>query len=122
MERVPEGVQLVRAGNAGPMTLSGTNTYLVGRPAWVIDPGPADAGHVARVGDAVDAHGGLAGIALTHRHFDHADAVPLLQKRFGGEVVAGRPAPHRSAFSEPEASGLVINRELGDGDSVGPFR
>jgi glyoxylase-like metal-dependent hydrolase (beta-lactamase superfamily II) len=122
MERLPEGVELVRAGNAGPMTLTGTNTYLVGRPAWVIDPGPADAGHVARVGDAAEGRGGLAGIALTHRHFDHADGVPLLRKRFSAEVVAGRAAPARSGFSEPEALGLVVDRELDDGDSVGPVR
>ena len=32
------------------MTLEGTNTYVVGRdPAWVIDPGPADANHIAAV-------------------------------------------------------------------------
>jgi len=125
MDRMPEGVELVRAGNAGPMTLTGTNTYLVDSTragVWVIDPGPSDPEHVAQVGDAVEARGGLAGIALTHRHFDHADAVPLLQERFSAEVVAGRPGPSRSAFSEPEASGLVIDRELDDGDSVGPFR
>ena len=35
-------VVLVRAANASPLTLDGTNTWLVGRdPAWVVDPGPA---------------------------------------------------------------------------------
>lgn len=120
-ERLPQDVQLIRAGNAGPMTLTGTNTYLVGSPAWVVDPGPADPSHVARVAEAVEAVGGLAGVVLTHRHFDHADAVPLLRERFPAEVAAGRAEPSGHPFSEPEAAGLVIDRELGDGDSIGPF-
>src|SRR6266511_1861147 len=64
-ERVPDGVTLVRAANAGPMTLSGTNTWLIGVPAWVIDPGPADPGHVERVWEAAQQRGGVAGIVLT---------------------------------------------------------
>ena len=38
-------VMLVRAGNPGPLTLSGTNTWVVGR--WVVDPGPALEPHAA---------------------------------------------------------------------------
>ena len=35
-------IALVRAPNPGPYTLSGTNSWIVGRdPAYVIDPGPA---------------------------------------------------------------------------------
>ena len=46
---MPE-VECIVAPNPGPMTLEGTNTYLVGRdPAIVIDPGPAHEGHIAAV-------------------------------------------------------------------------
>ena len=54
----------------------GTNTWVVDRdPAYVIDPGPALRQHVERVVAAVDARGGLGGIALTHDHSDHLESV-----------------------------------------------
>lgn len=80
-EEVPRGVTLVRAPNAGPMTLSGTNTWLVGTPAWVVDPGPADGGHAERVRDAAAERGGIAGIVLTHNHLDHSQSAPELRAR-----------------------------------------
>jgi glyoxylase-like metal-dependent hydrolase (beta-lactamase superfamily II) len=74
----PEIVRIV-APNPGPMTLQGTNSYVVGAdPAYVIDPGPADEGHVAALREEAERRGGLGGILLTHSHGDHADAVPLL--------------------------------------------
>jgi glyoxylase-like metal-dependent hydrolase (beta-lactamase superfamily II) len=122
-DRLPAGVERIRAPNPGPMTLTGTNTYLVEEPAWVIDPGPADASHVERVLRAAESRGGVAGIALTHRHSDHAEAVPLVLERYAVEVVAGRDrSEKRSPFSEPEADRLELSRELGDGDLVGPLQ
>jgi glyoxylase-like metal-dependent hydrolase (beta-lactamase superfamily II) len=122
VERLPDDVELVRAGNVGPLTLTGTNTYLIGEPAWVVDPGPSDRDHLDRLGAAIEARNGLAGIALTHRHLDHADAAPFLRERFSVEVVAGRDQDDGgSAFSEPGTSDLVVDRELGDGERAGPF-
>jgi glyoxylase-like metal-dependent hydrolase (beta-lactamase superfamily II) len=61
------------------MTLGGTNTYVVGSdPAYAIDPGPDDAGHVEALLAAADARGGLAGILLTHSHADHSAAVEAI--------------------------------------------
>jgi glyoxylase-like metal-dependent hydrolase (beta-lactamase superfamily II) len=74
----PEIVRIV-APNPGPMTLSGTNSYVVGAdPAYVIDPGPEDEGHVAALREEADRRGGLGGILLTHSHADHSAAVPML--------------------------------------------
>jgi glyoxylase-like metal-dependent hydrolase (beta-lactamase superfamily II) len=80
----PEIVRVV-ADNPGPMTLEGTNTYVVtGEPAtgvtevFVIDPGPADPDHIDAVRRACADRGELAGALLTHSHGDHADGVASL--------------------------------------------
>jgi glyoxylase-like metal-dependent hydrolase (beta-lactamase superfamily II) len=105
----PHDVALVRAENPGPFTLSGTNTWIVGRdPAWVIDPGPALPAHVEAVAGEVERRGGLAGIALTHDHPDHAEGAGALRERLGGAapVVGARGA---------------VDMRVGDGDRAGPF-
>ena len=84
-------VALVRAANPGPFTLSGTNTWLVGRdPCWIVDPGPALDEHVAAVLDEARARGGAGGIALTHDHADHTEAVGPVAEATGAPVGAAR--------------------------------
>jgi glyoxylase-like metal-dependent hydrolase (beta-lactamase superfamily II) len=81
----------VRAANPGPLTLSGTNSWLVGRrPTWLVDPGPASAPHLARLEAAIAARGGLAGIALTHDHGDHSEAVSALRAGHDVPLAAAR--------------------------------
>jgi glyoxylase-like metal-dependent hydrolase (beta-lactamase superfamily II) len=68
----------VMADNPGPMTLTGTNTYLFGSdPCWVIDPGPEDAAHIAAVKATIEERGGAAGVLLTHSHADHTGGVEM---------------------------------------------
>ena len=82
-------VALVRADNPGPLTLSGTNTWVLGRdPAWVVDPGPALPAHLDAVAAEVDARGGAGGIAVTHTHPDHVEGLAALRERLGGVPVA----------------------------------
>ncbi|MFI4993721.1 MAG: MBL fold metallo-hydrolase [Solirubrobacterales bacterium] len=81
----------LRADNPGPLTLSGTNTWIVGRdPAYVIDPGPLNDSHLQRLFTAIDARGGLGGIVLTHDHADHAEAVGALREHDPAPLAAGR--------------------------------
>ncbi len=73
------GVRCITAPNPGPMTLEGTNTYVVGRdPAVVIDPGPADRGHIDAVHTEAEGRGGIGAVLLTHAHSDHAEGVEML--------------------------------------------
>ena len=82
-------IALVRADNPSPLTLSGTNTWVVGR--WVVDPGPALDAHLDAVAAEVAARGGAEGIALTHDHADHAEGVRGLLSRVGDvQVVSAR--------------------------------
>jgi glyoxylase-like metal-dependent hydrolase (beta-lactamase superfamily II) len=81
----------LRAPNSGPLTLSGTNTWVVGRrPAWVVDPGPLLDAHIKRLLAAIDARGGLGGIVLTHDHHDHSEAVETLLEVRPAPLAAGR--------------------------------
>jgi glyoxylase-like metal-dependent hydrolase (beta-lactamase superfamily II) len=73
-DRDPEGVVRVRAPNPSPLTLDGTNTYVTG--GWVVDPGPADPGHIEAVRRAAD--GRIEGVVLTHGHADHSEGADLL--------------------------------------------
>lgn len=82
LEHAPGHEEITRlvAPNPGPMTLDGTNTYLVEHDGgcFVIDPGPADEGHIASIKAAAAERGGLTGVLLTHSHADHSQAVPML--------------------------------------------
>jgi glyoxylase-like metal-dependent hydrolase (beta-lactamase superfamily II) len=102
-------VALVRADNASALTLTGTNTWVLGRdPAWVIDPGPLLPAHVEAVAAEVERRGGAGGIAITHDHADHVEAVDALRRRLGGPPVAAARHP--------------ADVRLGDGDAFGPLR
>ena len=79
------GVACVRAPNPSPLTLAGTNTWLLGRdPAWVVDPGPAIDAHLDAVAGAAEARGGAGGHRADPRHSDHAEALDALRERLGG--------------------------------------
>jgi glyoxylase-like metal-dependent hydrolase (beta-lactamase superfamily II) len=79
----------IRADNPGPLTLNGTNSWIVDRdPAWLVDPGPALAEHVAAVVAELHRLGGLGGIALTHDHADHSEAVSAIRERFPSAPLA----------------------------------
>ena len=109
-----ESVRCVLAPNAGPMTLDGTNTWVLARPgaslAVVVDPGPDDEGHLVAVRDAVAAGEASVGLVLlTHSHPDHAGGARRFAELTGAPVRALDPAFRLG--SEGLADGDVI--ELG---------
>lgn len=92
VEQVPGWVALLRAPNPGPMTLDGTNTWVLRAPgdeaAVVIDPGPLDEGHLARIAE----HGPFQFILVTHGHHDHVEGAARLSEILGGvRVLAADP-------------------------------
>jgi glyoxylase-like metal-dependent hydrolase (beta-lactamase superfamily II) len=96
----------IRAANPGPFTLSGTNSWVVGRdPAWLVDPGPALVEHLSALAIEIEQRGGLGGVALTHKHADHTEAVPAIRARYPGAPIAA-------------ASGDV-DAQLADGSTFG---
>lgn len=111
------GIGRLRAPNPGPLTLSGTNTWLVGRdPCWVVDPGPDSAGHLDALVEEIHARGGAGGIAVTHSHADHAGGLDHLIARLPGAVPVAAADP-AAVTAAGEAQ-----RPSADGDSFGPLR
>jgi glyoxylase-like metal-dependent hydrolase (beta-lactamase superfamily II) len=81
------------ARNPSPMTLDGTNTWLLRAPGFgsclVIDPGPDDPDHLRAV---VAAAGEVTGILLTHGHLDHSAGAAALRALTRAPVRALDPA------------------------------
>ncbi|MEO3925307.1 MBL fold metallo-hydrolase [Micromonosporaceae bacterium B7E4] len=102
-DQLPSWATLVRAPNPGPMTLDGTNTWVLGVPGTgevvVVDPGPLDEGHLA----AVAAHGPVAGVLVTHGHPDHIEGLDRFLELTGAE-----PLTFRCGWSTIELAGLRI--------------
>lgn len=88
-----ELVVRVLAPNPSPMTLDGTNTYVIGPPgsgeAIVVDPGPPDDHHLERVRATLRSRDAEpTAIMVTHHHLDHAEAAAAWSQGFGCSVVA----------------------------------
>ncbi|WP_038359454.1 MBL fold metallo-hydrolase [Bosea sp. UNC402CLCol] len=119
-------VRRVIAGNGGPMTFTGTCSYIVGRgTVAIIDPGPDDPGHVARLLAAV-AGETVSHIVVTHTHRDHSPAVPALRAATGARVIGC--GPHRPSRAPGPGEDRVLDAaadsdfmpdwQMRDGDAV----
>jgi glyoxylase-like metal-dependent hydrolase (beta-lactamase superfamily II) len=101
----------VLAPNPSPLTLDGTNTWIVAEPesdsVVVVDPGPLEEDHLRRVLDlAVAGDRRIAQILLTHGHPDHSAGAARLAELSGAPVRAADPA-HRLG-SEGLTDGDVV--------------
>lgn len=101
----------VLAPNPGPVTLDGTNTWLLAEPGSeqvvVIDPGPLDDGHLRAVLAQVERTGRrVARTLLTHGHPDHAEGARRFAELAGCGVQALDPAQRLG--SEGLADGDVV--------------
>lgn len=95
IEEIAPGIRRLIAPNPGPFTFTGTCTYLIGTSDLVvIDPGPADEAHLARLMLAIGS-ANVAGILVTHTHRDHSPLARTIKQRTGAAIIGC--APHRAA-------------------------
>ncbi|GAB3400150.1 MBL fold metallo-hydrolase [Flindersiella endophytica] len=101
-------ISRVLAPNPGPMTLDGTNTWVL-PGGIVVDPGPLDEKHVQAVLAA--AGGEVSLILLTHWHTDHSEGANRLREVTGSPVRA-----FDLGFCNDEKGGTTLrDREKIDG-------
>jgi glyoxylase-like metal-dependent hydrolase (beta-lactamase superfamily II) len=100
--------------NPGPMTLDGTNSWLLASPGAdeviVVDPGQSGDAHLDQLIESVPK---IALVLVTHGHFDHSQTAADLHARTGAPVRAVDPefchgAPPLADGFVAEAAGLRV--------------
>jgi glyoxylase-like metal-dependent hydrolase (beta-lactamase superfamily II) len=107
------GGSCVLAGNPGPMTLDGTNTWLLEvdeDSVVLVDPGPDDRTHLAAVEQEL-AGRRVREILLTHGHADHSEGAGLFAGQFAAPVRALDPA-HRLGDEGLSAGEVLVYADL----------
>lgn len=83
---VTDSASVLLCDNPGPMTLDGTNTWVLGgrgsSELVVVDPGPDDDRHIERLAGL----GRIALVLISHRHGDHTDGIDKLVDATGATV------------------------------------
>ena len=83
---VTQTASVLLCDNPGPLTLEGTNTWVLRAPGSdeivVVDPGPDDEAHLARVAGL----GRIVLVLISHRHGDHTDGIDKLVAATGAVV------------------------------------
>ncbi|WP_349370696.1 MBL fold metallo-hydrolase [Salinarimonas sp.] len=124
--RVSPLVRRIVAGNSGPVTFTGTCSYVVGRgEVAVVDPGPDDPRHVEAILAATRGER-ITHLVVTHTHRDHSPAAALLRQETGAAIVGCGPHRESRALGAGEANRMEAagdrayapERILSDGDRV----
>ena len=94
--RITNFAHCVLAPNAGPMTLDGTNTWIVGAPGSktvvLIDPGPSSDAHWQQVAAVLArTEKRVEKVLLTHGHLVHSAGAELFARKTGAPVLALDP-------------------------------
>ncbi|MEO8888074.1 MAG: MBL fold metallo-hydrolase [Jatrophihabitantaceae bacterium] len=93
LRAVTKSASVLLQHNPGPMTLDGTNTWLLRAPGAdeviVVDPGQGGDGHLDRL---LEVAPDIALVLLTHGHVDHSQTAAELHERTGVPVRAVDPS------------------------------
>ncbi len=112
LQRLSPLVRRLVAPNPGPMTFTGTCTYVVGHGAVaVIDPGPDMPDQVETLlGQLGDER--VAQILVTHTHRDHSPAARLLQAATGAPIIGCGPHVLARPPTAAEADSVASSNDL----------
>lgn len=107
LQRSSDLTRFILAPNPGPMSLDGTNSYVLAGPgsatAVVVDPGPDDEVHLLALARAA----AVELVLITHRHADHTAGSARLHELTGAPVRAADPA-HCHGGGAPLQDGEVV--------------
>ena len=105
---VTDTASVLLCDNPGKMTLEGTNTWVLRGPGAdemvVVDPGPDDHEHLARLAEL----GRIALVLISHRHGDHTDGIDTMVSATGA-VVRSVGSGFLRGLGGPLTDGEVID-------------
>ena len=109
LRRVTDTASVLLCENPGPLTLDGTNTWVLRGPGSdemvVVDPGPDDDAHIGRIAEL----GKIPLVLISHKHGDHTDAIDKLVDLTGATVRAVGSGFLRGLGGRPLSDGEVID-------------
>jgi glyoxylase-like metal-dependent hydrolase (beta-lactamase superfamily II) len=109
LRRVTDTASVLLCDNPGPLTLDGTNTWVLRGPGSdeivVVDPGPDDDAHIARIAEL----GKIPLVLISHKHGDHTDGIDKLVGLTGATVRAVGSGFLRGLEGRPLTDGEVID-------------
>jgi glyoxylase-like metal-dependent hydrolase (beta-lactamase superfamily II) len=110
-------VQLIPLRTLGLPPSTHTNAFLIGSdPAYLIDPGPADADEQQRLFDVLDVQLALGrritAVILSHQHPDHIGAANVVARRYGLPI---RAHPRTAELLNGQ---IGVQRHIHDGERL----
>lgn len=118
-----ERAHAILCPNPSPMTLEGTNTWVLAEPGSrevvVVDPGPLHEEHLQAVLDHVAERGGRVALTLlTHRHDDHAGSADRWAELTGAPIRGAGRGPELVDGERLSVGGLELVVHLTPGHTA----